>query len=905
MREDMRHWAHSTPTPQNRILVAQEKILQFQSLHPHAQDQRVEEELMKEYNRAEDDLQEYWRQRSRTQWHVEGDRNTAYFHATATHRKRRNLIAQIESESREEDSIIEETYHVELTTTPSQEEIRENLFRMGADKASGPDGLTARFFQMNWDLFKEDLTRAMTSVFEIGQTPTKWLASHMILIPKMDQPATPKEYRPIMIRNVIYRLLMKIIASRLQPHMQTIISKNQTAFLKNRSIADNTILLREIIQSFQSKEYKDQSFLLKADINKAFDKVRWEAVKCSLHAINMPKPLIDLIMTAMTSSRVQILINGRGDGFIKSIMGLRQGYPLSPYLFILVMEMLTRRINLSRVQGRIIGVKLAATAPILTNIIYADDLVIMGQASANETKEYKSILNEFGKNSGLFVNPQKSKIWYSKRCEEQNKNNVKQELGARPAARGEKYLGIFMSEDNSQHDMTRKLLTERFIDKMASWKTNTLSHAGHAIMIKSVLTSLPVYYMSIEKLPTKTVKELESTMRRKGDYGLKTQQEVVASCGRRYRGKKVSLEKQFGGILEKETKSQLLINHGSRDGKHAQFDVTSKGSQRQPEIEDRLIWMESKRGIYTTKEGYQLLFKQNQQPINYKEAQICGSENETIMHTLFFCSATRATWYASQFALQVDGLPLNFAITLLEITKNMDISQIEAICNILRSRWKSRNDEIFQGTRADPIATLSRAKTLEYTRVRPQTRETQHQQNPIPIGVPTSMVLIQVDGSWDIKKNAGVGAVIFDTQGNMVGIQFSYLEAQDALEAEAIAINTMVERIATSWDANGSTKYQIYTDSKNLTKALATRKIEDLQSWRATQIIARTMQLTQQMGGRFEIIFARREYLNTAHNLANWARREKQTFSGYPSEDFCSRMKIELTTNQALFSYGE
>lgn len=122
---------------------------------------------------------------------------------------------------------------------------------------------------------------------------------------------------------------MKIITSRLQVHMQKIISTNQTAFLKNRCIADNTILMREIIHSFNSNGYGEKAFLLKANINKAFDMVRWDFVVGSLQAANMPKNLIKIIMAAMASSRVKILINGQGDGFITT-RGLLQGCPCPP-----------------------------------------------------------------------------------------------------------------------------------------------------------------------------------------------------------------------------------------------------------------------------------------------------------------------------------------------------------------------------------------------------------------------------------------------------------------------------------------------------------------------------------------------------------------------------------------------
>lgn len=178
------------------------------------------------------------------------------------------------------------------------------------------------------------------------------------------------------------------------------------------------------------------------------------------------------------------------------------------------MEMLTRKVNISLSQGIIQGVRLATTAPPLTNILYADGLVIMGRANLEEAREYRSILDKFGSKSGLFVNPQKSKVWYSKKCDDQCKQMVEQELGARQAETSEKYLGIYMSKDDTQHSLTHDMLVDRFVEKLASWKTNTLSHEGRMTLIKSVLTSIPVYYMTVEKLPPKTVQQLTAIMRR-------------------------------------------------------------------------------------------------------------------------------------------------------------------------------------------------------------------------------------------------------------------------------------------------------------------------------------------------------------------------------------------------------
>lgn len=298
-------------------------------------------------------------------------------------------------------------------------EIKAALDDMGPDKSPGPDGISARLLQRYWAVFKEDLTKTIREAFRSAYVPVEWLPSYITLIPKTEEAVQSKDYRPITVGNITYRLLMKIVARRLQIHMKEIISTEQTAFLKGRHISDNTILAREIIHSFQTRTYGDQSFMLKADVNKAFDTVQWHFVYAAMKAVNMPQQLISLVKNCLEASRVTILINGTGDGFLKPTRGLRQGCPLSPYLFILVMEFLTKGLQMAQRRGTIRGIRLARSAPIITHAMYADDLVLMGEATVQEVNELKRILGEFETHTGLRINPDKSTLWFSNQCSDE------------------------------------------------------------------------------------------------------------------------------------------------------------------------------------------------------------------------------------------------------------------------------------------------------------------------------------------------------------------------------------------------------------------------------------------------------------------------------------------------------
>jgi Reverse transcriptase (RNA-dependent DNA polymerase) len=97
------------------------------------------------------------------------------------------------------------------------------------------------------------------------------MKAHIVLIPKCPEPLTPKDYRPISIDNTLYMLFTKLLFNRLMPFIPWVVSPEQTIFVKGRNIADNTILMKEVLHSFKHEEFTCKAFVMKADINKAFD----------------------------------------------------------------------------------------------------------------------------------------------------------------------------------------------------------------------------------------------------------------------------------------------------------------------------------------------------------------------------------------------------------------------------------------------------------------------------------------------------------------------------------------------------------------------------------------------------------------------------------------------------------
>ncbi|KAJ4780270.1 RNA-directed DNA polymerase (reverse transcriptase)-related family protein [Rhynchospora pubera] len=229
--------------------------------------------------------------------------------------------------------------------------------------------------------------------------------------------------------------------------------------------------------------------------------------------LNLPGKIARILKNSYQGAKVTIKVNGAGDGFIIPNQGLRQGCPMSPYAFIMAMEILTRAMTKAVAQGRIQGIKVAEAGPTVTHVIYADDLVIMGDTADQELIEYANIMNRFGQASGLVVNPAKSKIWLSKGCDETAWARVQRVVRAEAAQAHEKYLGSYIKQPTSA-SLTGKMLVEKINGKLAGWKSAMLSHAGRLVLIKSVLASLPVYYMTTEQIPKRWLKEMTGIMAR-------------------------------------------------------------------------------------------------------------------------------------------------------------------------------------------------------------------------------------------------------------------------------------------------------------------------------------------------------------------------------------------------------
>lgn len=483
-------------------------------------------------------------QKSRVQWLGLGDRNTNFFHKTCQSRNSRNairrlvtadgrIITELEDIKAEAVAYYEEILQgqsvavgevtqddledildyrctsedaARLTTPVSAEEVRDALFSMPANKAPGPDGFPMEFYKAAWTVVGKDLITAIQSFFLFGFLPRSINATLLSLVPKTTTAEKMSDFRPIACCNVVYKIISRIMAHRLKAILPPSIELNQCAFVEGRLLLENVLLATELVKDYHKPSISSRS-AVKLDISKAFDTVNWSFVEITLRAMNIPAQFVTWIMRCIDTATFSVSINGELAGFFPSSRGIRQGCSLSPYLYVIVSNVLSKLLNRA-VLSRSIGYHPMCQDIRLTHLSFADDIVVFTDGLPSSLTSTLEVFQSFAEMSGLCINVAKSTVFAAGR----GKGALEEAAiaaGLSVSALPIKYLELPLTTKTMTCSDYEPLLL-KIKSRFQSWTSKALSFAGRLQLINSVIASVTNFWCSAFSLPQGCTDEIES-----------------------------------------------------------------------------------------------------------------------------------------------------------------------------------------------------------------------------------------------------------------------------------------------------------------------------------------------------------------------------------------------------------
>ena len=465
--------------------------------------------------------------RCKARWYNEGKRNTKYFLNLEKRHYKLNTINQLQIKENEfvtnDAEILAEceTFYKTLYTSQgntiapdneffqlendtfldyndstscegllTEKECLEALKDMASEKTPGTDGLPAEFYKTFWDDLSSILITALNYAYNKGTLSVSQRRGIIKLIPKKDaDPHFIRNWHPINLLNCDYKIAMKAIANRIKRVIPKLINNDQTGFLKGRFIGENIRLIDSVIN--YASDQRIPGLLLFIDFEKAFDSLEWAFVDHTLQYFNFGPSLTNWIRTFYNNIESCVLNNGWSSNFFNLQRGVRQGCPLSPYLFILSVETLGKAI---RANTTIKGIPVNNTEIKISQ--YTDDTTLILNGNQESLSAALNTIENFGNVSGLRLNDKKTEaLWIGSMVGKKEK--LIPEKNFQWPENRVKVLGVWISTDpivTLKLNYTEKL--EKIRNLLSCWEYRRLTFWGKIQVIKSLALSQLTYILT-------------------------------------------------------------------------------------------------------------------------------------------------------------------------------------------------------------------------------------------------------------------------------------------------------------------------------------------------------------------------------------------------------------------------
>lgn len=306
---------------------------------------------------------------------------------------------------------------------------------------------------------------------------------YISLIPKIENPVNLTQFRPISLCNVSYKILAKLVVNRIRSFMCQLISEEQTSFVPGRQIIDNIIIMQEVMHSVRIQHSSIGSFIIKVDLEKAYDRLSWYFICDNLVAANFPSNLVCLIMDFVCTIHFNVLWEGRPSTEFYPFRGIRQGDLLSPYIFSLCTERLSRIIKDAMQAGEWKPICLGANGLPLSHIFFTDDLILFGESSKNQIDVMLYCLNKFCDAFEAKFSPSKTKLYFSKNTNLPTAEEICRISGFEKVSNIGKYPKTPILDGHIKRKVFAPLI-DNMKQKLSSWCASKLSLVGRVTLIQ-------------------------------------------------------------------------------------------------------------------------------------------------------------------------------------------------------------------------------------------------------------------------------------------------------------------------------------------------------------------------------------------------------------------------------------
>ena len=385
----------------------------------------------------------------------------------------------------------------------SAEEIKNALKRFQKNKTPGDDGFSVEFYETFIDLIGGNLLDSYNEAYQNNKLSISQRRGIISLIPKSDENLNDiTNWRPITLLNVDYKVLARIIAMRVEPFLPNLIHPDQTGFIKGRYIGQNVRLLNDLMTYTESN--KIAGTLLFIDFEKAYDTLEWRFIHRTLKTFNFGPKIRNWISVLYNDIESGVMNAGFMTNYFKISRGVRQGCPLSPFLFILAVEILAIKL---RQDPKCKGITLPNFQEVKLSQ-FADDTTIISD-SVDSLKTSLQLISMFGEISGLKLNKKKTKaMWIGS-----SKDNKGKILNFQCVKEPTKILGTYISHNeskNNEQNFFRKI--EKMKTNLNIWQGRDLSLYGRTLLAKTLGVSQLIYVASMLNVPECVIQKTQSEL---------------------------------------------------------------------------------------------------------------------------------------------------------------------------------------------------------------------------------------------------------------------------------------------------------------------------------------------------------------------------------------------------------